>query len=265
MYSGFDSVIHMSDEVKKARVQVPRSMITSVVSNAIMQFLYMITVLFAIGDVDVVLADPLPIIQVYYQATGSKPATNFFVSMFAILGSVAFFNCFASTSRLVWAFARDNGLPFSATFACIHPRLKLPINALLVVAACVCLLSLINIGSSTAFNAIISLVALAIYISYFFPILFLLWRRLSTVHPTPIPWGPFRLGRTGPLINFVALCYISFMLIWMPFPAFLPVDAVNMNYAGPITGGVILCALVDWCVSGRKRFRVPVTRPNDLD
>ena len=258
--AGFDSVIHMSDEVKKARVQVPRSMINAVVLNAIMQFLYMMTVLFTIGDVDIVLADPLPILQVYYQATGSRAATNFFVSIITVLAMIAFFNCFASTSRLVWAFSRDNGLPFSPTFAKVHPRFKLPVNALILVAVCICLLSLLNIGSSTAFNAIISLVALALYISYFFPILFLCWRRLSTSHPTPIPWGPFRLGWAGPVINVAALCYIVFMLIWMPFPAFLPVDSVNMNYAGPITGAVILCAILDWCVSGRKRFQVPIAR-----
>ena len=59
----------MADEVKTALVHVPRSMISSVVLNAIMQFLYLVTVLLAIGDFNVVLADPLPIIQVYYQAT----------------------------------------------------------------------------------------------------------------------------------------------------------------------------------------------------
>jgi choline transport protein len=250
----------MSDEVKKACVQVPRSMVTAVIANAVMQFLYMMTVLFAIGDVEVVLADPLPILQVYYQATGSKAATNFFVVVLAVLVTVAFFNCFASTSRLLWAFSRDNGLPFSTTFARIHPDLKLPLNALVLVAVCVCLLSLINIGSSTAFNAILSLVAFAIYISYFFPILFLLWRRLSTWHPSPVPWGPFKLGRAGLIVNIISLCYIVFMLIWMPFPAFLPVNSVNMNYTGPITGAFILCALVDWCVPGRKRFQTPVAR-----
>lgn len=81
MISGFDSVIHMSDEVKQAHTQVPRSIIFSVVMNCLMQLLYMITVLFTIGDVDRASASPLPIIEVYYQATGFKAATNFFMSM----------------------------------------------------------------------------------------------------------------------------------------------------------------------------------------
>lgn len=257
---GFDGVLHMSDEVKKARIRVPRSMITSVVLNATMQFAYMITVLFTIGNVDVVSADPLPIIQVYYQATGSKPATNLFVVMLAIIIFVSFFNVFASVSRLLWAFSRDNGLPFSTVFARVHPKLKMPINALMLIGSCLCILALINIASSTAFNAFISLPALALYISYFFPIFFLFIRRLSRSNPTPVPWGPFRLGKFGPFINAGAMCYIIFILIWMPFPSFLPVDGLSMNYAGPIVGAIILGALGDWCISGRKRFQVPVAR-----
>jgi choline transport protein len=250
----------MSDEVKKARIRVPRSMITSVVLNAVMQFAYMLTVLFTIGDVDVVSADPLPIIQVYYQATGSKPATNLFVSMLAIIFFVSFFNVFASVSRLAWAFSRDNGLPFSKFFAKVNPTLKMPLNALILIGCCLAVLALINIGSSTAFNAFISLPALGLYISYFFPIFFLFLRRISRNNPVPIPWGPFQLGRWGPIVNLAAMLYIIFIVIWMPFPGALPVNGVNMNYAGPIIGAVILGALIDWVISGRKRFQVPIAR-----
>jgi amino acid transporter len=147
-------VLHISDEVKKARLQLPRSMITSVVLNAFMQFIFMITVLFTIGDVNVVSSDPLPIIQVYYQATASRPATNLFVSMLGIIFTFSFFNIFASVSRLLWAFSRDNGLPFSTTFAQVHPTLKLPLNSLILLGACLCLLALINIGSSTGIGAV---------------------------------------------------------------------------------------------------------------
>jgi choline transport protein len=248
----------MSDEVKQVRVRVPRSIIFSVVVNAIMQFLYMITVLFCIGDVTRVSTSALPIIEVYYQSTGSRAATNLFVFMLLFIIFVSFFNVFASVSRLLWAFSRDDGLPFSNFFVKIHPRLKIPINALSTVAVCICLLALINIGSSTAFSAFISLPALALYISYLFPILFLFWRRLSSTDPTSIPWGPFKLGKIGPVINAGAIGYIIFVLIWMPFPSILPVDAMNMNYAGPIVGAVIVAAMLDWGLFRKRRFRIPV-------
>ncbi|CAO2649746.1 Nn.00g010380.m01.CDS01 [Neocucurbitaria sp. VM-36] len=206
--TGFDGVLHMSDEVKRARLRVPRSMIFSVVLNSAMQFLFMITVLFTIGDVDRVSASALPIIEVYFQATRSRAATNLFVFMILFIIFVSFFNVFASVSRLLWAFSRDDGLPFSHVFAKVHPKFKMPVNALCLIAVCLSLLALINIGSSTAFNAFISLPALALYISYFFPIFFLFWRRLLVKHPIPIPWGPFKLGKMGPFVN-LARCATS--------------------------------------------------------
>jgi choline transport protein len=92
----------MSEEVKGARVQLPRAMIFSVVVNAVMPCLYMITVLFTIGgDATRVSAAPLPIIEVYYQATESRAATNIFVFILSFIISVSFVNVFASVSRLI--------------------------------------------------------------------------------------------------------------------------------------------------------------------
>jgi amino acid transporter len=182
-------------------------MIIAVTFNSIMQFAFMVTVMFCIGDVDQVVNTPtlLPIIEVYYQATQSKAATNFLVFMIAFILFISLFNIFASVSRLTWAFARDNGLPFSKTFSYVHPTLKIPINALLLVGAICCLLALINIASSTAFNALISLPTIALYISYFIPIFFLVIGELQNRHPQ---YGPFKLGRWGLPINLYALAFI---------------------------------------------------------
>ena len=250
--------------MKGARTRVPHAMIIAVTFNSVMQFAFMVAVMFCIGDVDSVVNTPtlLPIIEVYYQATNSKPATNFLVFMIAFILFISLFNIFASVSRLTWAFARDNGLPFSKTFSYVHPTLKIPINALLLVGAICCLLALINIASSTAFNALISLPTIALYISYFIPIFFLVIRKLQNRHPQ---YGPFKLGRWGLPINLYALAFIVYILTFLPFPVELPVTATNMNYAGPLVGAIILMALGDWFVSGRKRFEVPVARTAAAD
>ncbi|PSN70490.1 hypothetical protein BS50DRAFT_585901 [Corynespora cassiicola Philippines] len=238
---GFDGVLHMSDEVLKARTHVPRSMLTSVALNALLQTAFMLTLAFSIGDPALVTTSPLPIIQVYYQATGSKPATNVLVSMLGIVFFISFFNVYASDARLLWAFARDNGLPFSAAVARVNATWKMPVNALAVVGCCV-----------TAFNALISLPALALYISYFLPIFFLFARRLFGARDVPIPWGPFWLGRLGPWVNLGAMAYIVFVVVWMPFPTVLPASGANMNYAGPLIGEAIQRAgSEEYCVSGR--------------
>ncbi|KAF2804736.1 amino acid transporter [Mytilinidion resinicola] len=264
--SGFDGVLHMSDEVKQAKIRVPRSMVAAVVMNSTMSCAFVICLLFTIGDVEKVAGSPtgLPVIEVFYEATGSKGATNLFIIVFAIVLLIAFFNVFASVSRLVWAFSRDNGLPFSSFFgklSQVNTRLKMPLNALSLVGICTLLLALINIGSATAFNAFISIVALGLYVSYILPILFFFLRRLSKNKPI---YGPFRLGAWGIPLNLFALCYIIFIVIWTPFPTALPVTRDTMNYAGPIMGAIIIGGLIDWVCSGRKRFQVPIPREAGL-
>ncbi|KAF2731537.1 amino acid transporter [Polyplosphaeria fusca] len=255
--TGFDSVLHMSDEVKKVHTRVPRSIILACTVNSLMLFVFVIVLLFYMGPLDAIADAPLPLIYVLYGATGSKSATNTLVALVAVVIFCALFNIFASVSRLIWCFAKDKGLPFSHTFAYVHPTLKLPLNALILVGCIVTALSLIFLASTTAFNALISLQAFALHISYFLPVLFILIRRLRG--PPPL-YGPFKLGAWGIPLNVFGLCYLTYVVLWMPFPQLLPVNKDNMNYSGPIFAVVIIGALADWCINGRKRFAMPVRR-----
>jgi amino acid transporter len=252
--TSFDGVLHMIDETKEPQRRVPRSMVTSVILNAIMQFAFCITLLFCIGDYEKVSTSPLPLVEVYYAATKSKTAAILLVLMHGSIFSVSLLNIFASVSRLVWAFARDKGLPFSNLFTYVHPTLQIPLPALCLVGFICSLLALVNIGSSVAFAALVSLPTTALYISYFIPILLLLLRKLAGKHPQ---YGPWKLGRWGVPIYTLSLVYIVYVLIWIPFPPSRPVTAATMNYAGPMVLAVIGFALLDWFTTGRKRFQVP--------
>jgi choline transport protein len=131
------------------------------------------------------------------------------------------------------------------------------LNALGLVSVVSFLLSIIYVISTTAFNAIISLQTISLSVSYIPPILFFMLRKIRGQH---IPYGPFKLGRYGIATNVLALAYLLYVVIWMPFPTMLPVTGSNMNYAGPLLGTVIIGALVDWTFSGHKRFKVPVAQ-----
>lgn len=135
----------------------------------------------------------------------------------------------------------------------------MPINALgLITATCIAL-SLIYIGSTTAFNAIVSLSSIGLHVSYILPITFILLRK---IRGPPIVYGPFNLGKWGIPVNMFALAYLIYVIIWMAFPTILPVTGSNMNYAGPILLTIILCGIADWFVSGHKRFELPIVRYN---
>lgn len=68
---------------------------------------------------------------------------------------------------------------------------------------------------------------------------------LRKIRHQPIEYDRFKLGNYGIPIN-VALMYLSYVVIWTPFPAILPVTGNNMNYAGPLLGIVIIAALVGY-------------------
>jgi choline transport protein len=261
---GFDGVLHMSDEVKDAEKKVPMSMVLGLAINGAMSFAFMITILFCLGDPEVALTTPTgyPIIQVAYGATGSKAATIALCSFIIWNGMIAMFSSLASVSRLTWAFARDNGLPFSSFFGYVHPTLRIPLNALGLVSTVIVILQVINIGSSTALFAILGLSTIGLYLSYVLPVLFIV---IAKLRGERIDYGPFKLGAAGLPINIFAVVYGIFILIWLPFPPFMPVTGTNMNYAGPIMGALLLAALADWFITGKRRFKVPVESQRPVD
>ena len=102
---------------------------------------------------------------------------------------------------------------------------------------------------------------MGLYLSYAIPLFFVLLRKLEGNHP---PYGPYHLGKWSIPVNIAGLVFSVFIVIFLPFPSMQPVTAANMNYAGPILAAVLVLALVDWFISGRKRFQVPTSLPEGL-
>ena len=118
---GPDASAHMSEELKDASRVLPSALMWGSVCNALLGLLMVITLCFCLGpnwqDNVLGLTTPtqtgIPIIQVLYNSTNSKAATTFMTTILIVLDMVALITCIASTSRQVWAFARDKGFPFS--------------------------------------------------------------------------------------------------------------------------------------------------------
>jgi choline transport protein len=103
--------------VKKVRTRVPRSIMITCVANSAMLIVFATVLLFYMGPLDDIIDTPLPFLWVIYNITGSAVAANVLTALIAVIISFALFNIFASVSRLIWVFARDNGLPFSSFFS----------------------------------------------------------------------------------------------------------------------------------------------------
>ncbi|KAI9843919.1 MAG: hypothetical protein M1838_002415 [Thelocarpon superellum] len=255
--SGIDCACHISEEVQNASKVVPRAMMYTMLLDGALAFGFLLVLLYSIGDVNSVLGTPTgyPVIQIFYNTTGSLAATNAMTALvisgvcFAILGQLA------AASRVTWAFSRDGGIPFSKYFAHVDPKRAVPHRAVTLIVCLSFLWGLINLGSTTAFSAVISFTTSVLNISYITPIIVIALRRMG---PKPVPWGPWRLGRFGLAINCVAIAFVAFTSVFLFFPTYQPVTPVNMNYASLLFGAALIFALLCWMVYGRKNYHGPL-------
>lgn len=136
---------------------------------------------------------------------------------------------------------------------------RVPARAVLFSISIVFLLTLINFGSSVAFQVFTSLSTISMYVSYFIAILMMVFARLSS---SPPPVGPWTMGRLGMPVNLFALVYTAYIIVWLPFPTTMPITGANFNYSSPILGFVILAALALWMV---KRKTWPGLREDVIE
>ena len=106
----------MAEEIKNAEVVVPWSMLTTTLLNGALGFGIVIAVLFVTTDITAALSSPTgalgyPFMQIFYDATGSKAGASVMIAIIIIMDAAGTIAFLATASRLVWAFARDKGLP----------------------------------------------------------------------------------------------------------------------------------------------------------
>ena len=106
---------NIAEEVQNASVNVPRAMIFTIFINGALGFATYLVILYCFGNPESTLTTPygFPFIQIFFNATQSVAGTTVMISILIIMYVSATFGFLASASRQAWAFARDNGLPFS--------------------------------------------------------------------------------------------------------------------------------------------------------
>ncbi|KAJ5729285.1 uncharacterized protein N7483_003793 [Penicillium malachiteum] len=180
-FVGADASVHMAEEVANAAVVIPQAIITAMGLNSLLGFSMMLTILFCISDVESVLnsATGFPFIQVFYDSTHSYAGASVMTAVIMVLTMACSIGITATASRMTWSFARDQGLPFSRFLKGVNKNSQVPIVSVSVVCGFACALSIIYIGSTTAFNDVISLTVTGFYSTYILPSAFLLYHRLK--------------------------------------------------------------------------------------
>lgn len=247
----------MSEEVRNAASSVPKAMMTVYIANFILVFPILVTMAYHIPDTAAALADDTtyPAIYVLRQSMSTGWVTVVLVVTIALLvcSNITFLT---ATSRDLYAFARDQGLPFSTWISTIDPKRPVPQNAAIITSVISLAMALIYIGSHVAFYAITSLFTVALLQCYCLSIGCVLWRRIY--YPETLPHAQFSLGKYGILINAIAVIYGIWGFFWAFWPQAYPVTAESFNWASPLFFAALVGALVHYVFIGRHRYHGPV-------
>lgn len=261
---GADAAAHMSEELQLAGKTIPRSMILTTSVNGLLAWVMIITFTFCAGsNLDDVLASPTgyPYMVLFYNSTKSAASATI-MSVFILLMLISSnLSIVATASRQLFAFARDEGLPFSTWFARVS-RNALPMNAIIVTFITSALLSLINIGSATALNSITSLSTNALLSSYICSIGCMIWRRWTGA---PLLPSHFSLGCWGLALNISSVAFLIFAFIFSFFPMSPTPDATVMNWNILIYGVVVVFSITYYFLQGRFFYVGPVQYVRKLD
>jgi len=147
----------------------------------------------------------------------------------------------ATCWRQLFAFARDQGVPFGPFLSYVRPGWDIPVNSV-IVSLCIAIgLSLVNIGSTVAFNSITSLGTCALISSYIVSTSCIFVKRWRGERLLP---SRFSLGRVGIWIDGIAVVYLCVAFVFAFFPTSARPTPSLMNWNIVIYGSRIITSLL---------------------
>lgn len=236
-FTGYDASAHVSEETHDPTRAAPWGIFLSVVVSGVVGYALLLAVTLAIGDLSAAAAADNPFIFVLRSALGLRLGnalvwTAMLAMWFCGLASVT------SNSRMLFAFARDGGLPFAAGLARVSPRYQSPFVAVWVSVAAALAIAL----WADAYSAITALGVIALYASYALPIFCALLARRTER-------GPWHLGRFSRGLNLIALIWIAVVSVLLVLPP--------NQLAGYTFAGCLAALAIYWRFWMRTRFTGP--------
>jgi amino acid transporter len=238
--TGFDASAHTAEETQGAAVNAPRGIIRSVAVSSVMGWLMLAAIILAIPDLEKAAAQGNNVFYWIMNTVLPKPLA---VVLYLNIGLTQYLCGLAgltSASRMMYAFARDGGLPGSLWLRQVSVRLRSPAPAIWCVAS----LALLFMWF-VPYSAIAACCTVFLYISYVLPIAagFLAygrtWRKM----------GPWHLGKWyRPLAAVSVIGCVGLIIIGVQ-----PPNAIALKIIGAAAGVMVLA----WFGFERKRFRGP--------
>jgi amino acid transporter len=247
-FTGYDASASVSEETIDPRRRAPWGMVMAVAVSGVVGYLLLFALTLSIQDIGAVLdakdaggnAVP-PVIAILIKALGDRAGTGF-----AALAAMAMWFCGLSavtwSSRVIWAFARDEGLPLSGVWKRVSAAHGSPAPAIWLSIA----IAFLAAVYSGAYAVVTSISTIGLYLSYVIPV-YLLWRVRGT--PRDIARGPWHLGRFGATINAIAIIWVIFLSVVLSVP-----DGMR---AGKSILALTVVLAVWYGLAERRRFMGP--------
>ncbi len=240
--TGYDASAHTSEETVDAATNVPKGILRSVYLSGLFGWVMVSAFVIALPSI----------------ADGAKQGGNIFPWLMeqvlpGTFGKILWIGivvsnflcglaCVTSTSRMIYAFARDGGLPASGALRKVSLKWKTPVAAIWTTAA----LALASTLYAPAYSTLTTACVIFLYISYVMPTA----AGFFTFGKTWTKMGPFNIGATA----FKALAVVSVLgvlvLVW------IGIQPPN-DKALTVTLATIGLLVVAWWLGVRKSFRGP--------
>ncbi|OQD67265.1 hypothetical protein PENDEC_c040G05292 [Penicillium decumbens] len=254
-FSALGMISSMAEECSNPAIKVPRAISLAVPVGGIAGLFFIIPLCVTMPPLQDIINSPggqaLPyILHRVMGSPGGGLALTFLVLVITLFCSISIT---VAASRSTWAVARDDAVPLARLWAIVHPRLGVPVYSLALLTAIQMLLGLINLGSSSAFTAFVSVGVIALAVAYAIPISLSLFHGREEVKLAPWNCGSL----VGTVANVVALAWIAFELVLFSMPTALPVTSVSMNYASVVFVGFMAISAVWYFAYARKSYKGP--------
>ncbi|MEA2364368.1 MAG: hypothetical protein QOD71_3513 [Thermoleophilaceae bacterium] len=254
-YVGFDTAASVAEEVNEPTRDVPKAIILSLVTVALVVSYSSLALILAIPDYGAVIsgkvADPVADTISYQLGSGiTKPLFVLFIVGFTASLIAIQTNC----SRIMWAFARADVLPGSGYLKTLSPGARLPRGT--VVTTCVIAsVLLVATQSENLYLTLVSMATGGFYISFALPVAAALWVRLKG------KWEPgqFSLGRWGLLVVAAASVWSVFEYVNIAWPRSEGVPWYQ-DWAVFVMTGIVAALGVLAYIPGRHKIRAAEDR-----
>lgn len=256
----FDSCVHMSEEAKNASFGVPIGIMSSIAFCGVVGWCIVICTVSCMNpDIKSILGTDsgFPMAQIINDSLGHKWAVAFMSLMAAcqwLMGS----SILTALSRQVWAFARDDGLPFASIVKVVNKKLHVPIRAVIFSTIVALIIGCLCLAGDAAANALFSLAVSGNYISWCTPV----FLRLTSGDKV-FRHGAFYLGNRWSKINgWITCAWGAYIIVLSMFPSAKTVDKTTMNYTVVISCGVWILSAVYFLVYKYKAYHGPKSNLN---